>query len=88
MPALNRFKNQLNENSARFARIGIYPEMNHNESVAWGGVGEDADFSVGEQVVLFLTWNGMHSRVVKRLEWMIAHTPSGCFGEFTARVKH
>ena len=39
--------------------------MNHNESVAWGGVGEDADFSVGEQVVLFLTWNGMHSRVVK-----------------------
>ena len=76
MPALNRFKNQLNENSARFARIGIYPEMNHNESVAWGGVGDDADFSVEEQVVLFLTWNGMHSRVVKRLEWMIAHTPS------------
>ena len=58
MPALNRFKNQLNENSARFARIGIYPEMNHNESVAWGGVGNDADFSVEEQVVLFLTWNG------------------------------
>jgi len=76
MPALNRFKNQLNENSARFARIGIFPEMNHNESVAWGGVGDDADFSVGENVILFLTWNGMHSRVIKRLEWMIAHTPS------------
>ncbi|MBK70938.1 MAG: hypothetical protein CMB43_00685 [Euryarchaeota archaeon] len=75
-PALNRFKNQLNENAARFARIGIFPEMNHNESVAWGGVGDDADFSVGETVILFLTWNGMHSRVANRLEWMIAHTPS------------
>ena len=75
-PALNRFKNQLNENSARFARVGIFPEMNHNESVAWGGVGDDADFSVGENVILFLTWNGMHSRVANRLEWMIAHTPS------------
>ena len=75
-PALNRFKNQLNENSARFARVGIFPEMNHNESVAWGGVGDDADFSVGENVILFLTWNGMHSRVANRLEWMIAHTPA------------
>ena len=75
-PALNRFKNQLNENAARFARIGILPELNHNESVAWGGVGEDADYSVGENVILFLTWNGMHSRVTKRLEWMIAHTPT------------
>ena len=75
-PALIRFKNQLNENSARFARIGVYPEMNHNESVAWGGVGDDADFNIGENVILFLTWNGMHSRVLKRLEWMIAHTPS------------
>lgn len=75
-PALNRFKNQLNENAARFARVGIFPEMNHNESVAWGGVGDDADFSVEETVILFLTWNGMHSRVANRLEWMIAHTPS------------
>lgn len=75
-PALNRFKNQLNENAARFARIGIFPEMNHNESVAWGGVGEDADFSVEENVILFLTWDGMNSRVMSRLDWMIAHTPS------------
>ena len=34
-PALIRFKNQLNENSARFARVGVIPEMNHNE--AWLG---------------------------------------------------
>ena len=32
-PALNRFKNQMNENAARFVRIGVIPEMNHNESV-------------------------------------------------------
>ena len=75
-PALNRFKNQLNENSARFARIGVFPEMNHNESVAWGGVGDDLDFSVPDNVILFLTWNKMHPRVVNRLEWMIAHTPT------------
>ena len=42
-PALIRFKNQVNENSGRFARIGIVPDMNHNEIVAWGGVSEDAD---------------------------------------------
>ena len=35
MPAINRFKNQLNENSARFARIGAIPEMNHNELLGW-----------------------------------------------------
>ena len=75
-PALTRFKNQINENSARFAKIGVFPEMNHNESVAWGGVGDDSDFASDDQVILFLTWNGMHSRVLKRLEWMIAHTPS------------
>ena len=75
-PALTRFKNQLNENSARFARVGVIPEMNHNESVAWGGVGNDRDPSVEDNVVLFLTWDGMHSRVKRRLEWMIAHTPS------------
>ena len=27
-PVLNRFKNQLNENAARFARVGVVPEMN------------------------------------------------------------
>lgn len=70
---LNRFKNQLNENAARFARVGIIPEMNHNESVAWGGVGGDQDASGIEHVVLILTWQGMHRQVSKRLDWMVAH---------------
>jgi glucose/mannose-6-phosphate isomerase len=73
-PALNRFKNQLNENSARFTRIGVIPEMNHNESVAWGGVGRDKDPESNQQVLLFLTWEGMHKRVSHRIDWMIAHT--------------
>jgi hypothetical protein len=60
-PALNRFKNQLNENSARFARVGVIPEMNHNESVAWGGVGSDQDASSSEHVLMLLTWQGYAS---------------------------
>ena len=72
-PVLNRFKNQLNENAARFARVGIVPEMNHNESVAWGGVGDDRDASGIDHVLLLLTWKGMHNRVQRRMDWMIAH---------------
>lgn len=72
-PALNRFKNQMNENAARFVRVGVIPEMNHNESVAWGGVGSDRDPSSEEQALLVLTWGGMHARVQQRLDWMVAH---------------
>ena len=72
-PVLNRYRNQLNENAARFARVGIVPEMNHNESVAWGGIGEDRDASGIEHVLLLLTWKGMHKRVQQRMDWMIAH---------------
>lgn len=72
-PALNRFKNQLNENAARFARIGVIPEMNHNESVAWGGVGSDQDESSIDHVLLLLTWQGIHRQVSKRMDWMVAH---------------
>ena len=75
-PALNRFKNQMNENAARFVRIGVLPEMNHNESVAWGGVGPDGDDQAAEQALLLLTWPGMHPRVQQRLDWMVAHSPT------------
>lgn len=75
-PALVRFKNQLNENSGRFARIGVVPEMNHNEIVAWGGVSDDADPAREEQATLFLTWDGMHQRVRRRIDWMVEHTPT------------
>ena len=72
-PVLNRYRNQLNENAARFARVGVVPEMNHNESVAWGGVGEDRDPTGIDHVLLLLTWKGMHQRVQRRMDWMIAH---------------
>jgi glucose/mannose-6-phosphate isomerase len=72
-PALNRFKNQMNENAARFVRVGMLPEMNHNESVAWGGIGPHADPDSNEQALMLLTWNGMHPRVKQRLDWMVAH---------------
>ena len=47
--------------------------MNHNESVAWGGVGSDGDPNASEQALLLLTWHGMHPRVQQRLDWMVAH---------------
>ncbi len=75
-PVLIRFKNQLNENAGRFARIGVIPEMNHNELVAWGGVSEDADPARSNQATLFLTWDGLHQRVRSRIDWMIEHTPT------------
>ena len=61
-PVLTRFKNQLNENSGRFARVGVVPEMNHNEVVAWGGTGDVADPTVADQAVL-LTWRGLQPEV-------------------------
>ena len=72
-PALTRFKNQMNENAARFVRIAILPEMNHNESVAWGGIGADQDETSSDQGLMILTWQGMHPRVKQRLNWMVAH---------------
>lgn len=73
-PALNRLKNQFNENAARFVRIGAFPEMNHNESVAWGGIGEVQDPNASVQALLFLSWDGMHPRVNQRMAWMVAHS--------------
>jgi len=72
-PALTRFKNQLNENSARFARTGTVPEMNHNESVAWGGVGNTQDPHADQHLILLLAWQGIHTRVSDRMDWMVSH---------------
>ena len=75
-PAMIRFKNQLNENAARFARIGEFPEMNHNELVAWGGVGDDGDPDASEQAIILMSWQGLHPRVEKRMDWFISNSPS------------
>jgi len=76
MPAVNRFKNQLNENSARFVRVGEFPEMNHNEVVAWGGVGEDQDPESENQALIFLSWDQMHPRVIQRMDWFVSNCPT------------
>lgn len=76
MPAINRFKNQLNENSARFARVGLFPEMNHNEAVAWGGVGENQDPESANQALILMSWDGMHPRVVQRMDWFVSNCPT------------
>tara|TARA_X000001036_G_scaffold162646_1_gene154306 strand:- start:1488 stop:2573 length:1086 start_codon:yes stop_codon:yes gene_type:complete len=75
-PAINRFKNQLNENAARFARTGYFPEMNHNESVAWGGVGNDMDPESPNQALILLSWDGMHPRVEQRMDWFVSNCPT------------
>ena len=75
-PALCRFKNQLNENSARFARIGEVPEMNHNELIAWGGVGKYQDQDAPNQAVIIVSWPGMNERVTHRMDWFVANCPT------------
>ena len=75
-PSITRFKNQLNENSARFARIGTMPEMNHNEVVAWGGVGEDQDPQAKNQALVMMSWDGMHPRVSQRMDWFVSNCPT------------
>ena len=75
-PVLIRFKNQANENASRFVRIGEIPEMNHNEVVAWGGVGDDSDPYVEQQNLLLFTWDHMSAKVQHRFDWFVAHCPT------------
>jgi hypothetical protein len=47
--------------------------MNHNEIIAWGGVGDDCDPRSAEQALLLLTWGGMNARVKQRFDWFSNH---------------
>ena len=69
-PAAYRFVCQLNENSAKFARSTEIPEMNHNEIVAW-----TSDVTDNNSLIL-LTCEGLHSRIDKRIEWMLGEVPA------------
>lgn len=68
----DRFRNQMNENAARYARVAILPEMNHNEIVAWGDEG-DKDPDSKEQGLIMLAWSGMNPQVTKRMNWFTEH---------------
>ena len=67
-----RMRNQLNENAARFARVAIIPEMNHNEVVAWGDLSVHDSTSENQGLLLF-SWNGAHHRNKQRMNWFIEH---------------
>ena len=63
--AANRFVSQLNENSERFARQVNFPEMNHNEVVAWGSANKE------NHADIYFSWKGMNQRTKSRLDWML-----------------
>lgn len=63
--AANRFVSQLNENSERFARQVNFPEMNHNEVVAWGSANKENHSDI------YFSWEGMNQRTRSRLDWML-----------------
>ncbi len=62
-PIAYRCACQLNENGGVFARPQVVPEMNHNEVVAWTDEGN------ATQALILFTWDGVHERVDKRIEW-------------------
>ena len=70
-PVSYRMKCQFNENSALFARVGIIPEMSHNEIVSWGGLKHEADLRINEQAVLILNWDGEEENNKKRINWFV-----------------
>ncbi len=58
-----RWKQQLNENSKMLARYEFFPELNHNEIVAWDLLGKG-----GGNVVLLLRDGGEPPQMRKRIE--------------------
>jgi glucose/mannose-6-phosphate isomerase len=68
--AANRFVCQLNENSERFARQVNFPEMNHNEVVAWGSANKTNHSDI------YFSWEGLNEKNKSRLDWMIEEISS------------
>jgi glucose/mannose-6-phosphate isomerase len=59
-----RFQNQLNENAKQLAHVNTFPEMNHNEIVAW----QFAEPLLQQTQVIYLYSDHDHPRVEKRME--------------------
>ncbi len=59
-----RWRAQLAENSKQLSSHHLFPEMNHNEIVGWGGLGEFR----GKLVVLLLRDGGEPGAIQKRME--------------------
>ena len=59
-----RFQTQLAENSKQFSGRNLFPEMNHNEIMAWNNPGE----ILKKFFVVFLMDKGDHQRVKSRMK--------------------
>ena len=57
------YKNLINENSKMLGWYGVFPELNHNEIVGWGGDEKPGNFSV-----VLLRDSEDHPRVQRRME--------------------
>ena len=62
--------------------------MNHNESVAWGGVGTDQDSMVEHQALFVLTHEELSPRVMKRFDWMVGHLGTKAAWKLNAEEQH
>ncbi len=60
-----RWKGQINENAKNLAFANVYPEMNHNELVAWC---EQVDIHRDHLVVVQLRDTEDHSKVTQRMD--------------------
>ncbi len=71
-----RFQTQLAENSKQFSGKNLFPEMNHNEIMAWNNPGE----ILKKFFVVFLMDKGDHQRVKSRMKItraLISEYPDG-----------
>lgn len=74
--AAERFSTQINENSGRFVRYSIIPEMNHNELIAWGITGDVKDRILNEETLIILDSPFIHERNKIRIEWFTHYLSS------------
>jgi len=63
-PSALRWKTQLSENSKHIASVNYFPEMNHNEIMAWNY----PDFVVKNSVIFFFYDKGDNKRVKLRMD--------------------
>mgnify|MGYP003797511961 FL=1 len=61
-PAILRWKQQLAENSKVFATVGVIPEMNHNEIMAW----RFPAWFVRQALAVFFTDKSAHDKIARR----------------------
>jgi glucose/mannose-6-phosphate isomerase len=64
-----RWRQQLNENSKLLVNTQMFPEMNHNEIVAWATEG-------ASRVLIVLTSEEMHPRTQARVGWLLDNIES------------